>query len=110
MTNNIPIEPIEPKKRIQILDILRGFALLGIIFNNMGYFNGYIYMPFDDLKQITNFQLDEKLYSFLDIIVTGKFYTLFSVLFAVGFYVQYNKHKEDSINFLKTYRRRIFFL
>lgn len=101
---------IDPKQRIQILDILRGFALLGILFNNMEYFSGYDFMPFADLKQITNFQLDEKLYSFLDIIITAKFFTLFSILFAVGFYVQYNKGKEDSVNFLKTYRRRIFFL
>ncbi|MGJ8738698.1 DUF418 domain-containing protein [Zobellia laminariae] len=77
---------------------------------NMGFFSGYFFMPFDDLKQITDFQLDEKLYSFLDVIITGKFYTLFSILFAVGFYVQYEKNKEDSINFLKTYRRRLFFL
>lgn len=103
-------ESIEPKQRIQILDILRGFALLGIIFNNMEYFSGYAFMPFDDLKQVTNFELDEKLYSFLDIIITAKFFTLFSILFAVGFYIQYNRHKEDSINFLRTYRRRIFFL
>lgn len=107
MTSN---QPIEPKQRIEILDILRGFALLGIIFMNMGFFSGYFFMPFDDLKQITDFQLDEKLYSFLDVIITGKFYTLFSILFAVGFYVQYEKNKEDSINFLKTYRRRLFFL
>jgi uncharacterized protein len=101
---------IDLKQRIQILDILRGFALLGIIFNNMEYFSGYDYMPFAALKQVTNFQLDEKLYSFLDIIITAKFFTLFSILFAVGFYIQYNKRKEDSVNFLKTYRRRIFFL
>ena len=103
-------ESIEPKQRIQILDILRGFALLGIIFNNMEYFSGYAFMPFNDLKHITNFELDEKLYSFLDIIITAKFFTLFSMLFAVGFYIQYNKYKEDPINFLRTYRRRIFFL
>ncbi len=103
-------ESIEPKQRIQILDILRGFALIGIIFNNMEYFSGYAYMPFDDLKQVTNFELDEKLYSFLDFIITAKFFTLFSILFAVGFYIQNNKYKEDSVNFLKTYRRRIFFL
>ena len=103
-------EAIEPKQRIQILDILRGFALLGIIFNNMEYFSGYAFMPFDDLKQVTNFELDEKLYSFLDIIITAKFFTLFSILFAVGFYIQYSKHKEDTINFMTTYRRRIFFL
>lgn len=107
MTNN---QPIEPKHRIEILDILRGFALIGIIFMNMGFFSGYVFMPFDDLKQITNFQLDEKVYSFLDIIVTGKFYTLFSILFAVGFYIQYNKNKQNSINFLNTYRRRLFIL
>jgi uncharacterized protein len=100
----------DPKQRIQILDILRGFALLGIIFNNMEYFSGYAYMPFDDLKQVTNFELDEKLYSFLDIIITAKFFTLFSILFAVGFYIQNNKYKEDPTNFLKVYRRRIFFL
>ncbi len=109
MTSNQP-QPIEPKQRIEILDILRGFALLGIIFMNMGFFSGYVFMPFDDLKQITDFQLDEKLYSFLNIVVTGKFYTLFSILFAVGFYIQFEKNKEDSISFLRTYRRRLFLL
>jgi len=102
--------PIEPKQRIEILDILRGFALLGIIFNNMLYFSGYSFMPFENLKQIIAFQLNEKIYDFLDIIVTAKFYTLFSILFAVGFYIQFNKYKNDSTNFLKTYRRRIFIL
>jgi uncharacterized protein len=76
----------------------------------MEYFSGYDFMPFAALKQVTNFQLDEKLYSFLDIIITAKFFTLFSILFAAGFYIQYNKRKEDSVNFLKMYRRRIFFL
>lgn len=104
------LSPIEPKQRIEILDILRGFALLGIIFNNMLYFSGYNFMPFDNLKQITNFQLNEKIYYFLDIIITGKFYTLFSILFAVGFYLQFSKHTNDSTDFLKTYRRRIFIL
>lgn len=107
MTSN---RPIEPKQRIEILDILRGFALLGIIFMNMAFFSGYVFMPFDELKQITNFELDEKLYSFLAFIVAGKFYTLFSILFAVGFYIHYEKNKANAIIFLKTYRRRLFFL
>jgi len=72
------LTPIEPKQRIEILDILRGFALLGIIFNNMLYFSGYSFMPFDNLKQIIDFQLNEKIYYFLDIIITAKFlYTIF---------------------------------
>jgi uncharacterized protein len=35
------LTPIEPGQTIEILDILRGFALLGIIFNNMLYLSGY---------------------------------------------------------------------
>ena len=87
--------PIEPKQRIEILDILRGFALLGIIFNNMQYLSGYAFTPFDTLKQIINFQFNEDVYHFLDIIITAKFYTLFSFLFATGFYIQLSKHTED---------------
>ena len=102
--------PIEPKQRIEILDILRGFALLGIIFNNMQYLSGYAFTPFDTLKEIINFKLNEDVYHFLDIIITAKFYTLFSFLFATGFYIQLSKHTEDSTDFLKTYRRRLFIL
>ncbi|MBI4719824.1 MAG: DUF418 domain-containing protein, partial [Chitinivibrionia bacterium] len=91
-------------------DVLRGFALLGIIFNNMLYFSGYAYMPFDDLRQIIDLKLHEDLYYFLDIVITAKFYTLFSLLFAVGFYIQLSKHTEDATGFLKTYRRRLFIL
>lgn len=102
--------PIEPKQRIEILDILRGFALLGIIFNNMQYLSGYAFTPFDTLKEIINFKLNEDVYHLLDIIITAKFYTLFSFLFATGFYIQLSKHTEDSTDFLKTYRRRLFIL
>jgi len=102
--------PIDPKQRIEILDILRGFALLGIIFNNMQYLSGYAFTPFDTLKQIINFQSNENLHHFLDIIITAKFYTLFSFLFAVGFYIQLSRHTDDSTGFLKTYRRRLFIL
>lgn len=104
------LNPIEPQERIEILDVLRGIALLGIIFNNMLYFSGYSFMPFDDLKQITNFEFDETVFSVLDFIIRAKFYTLFSILFAVGFYLQFNKYKEDTANFIKIYRRRIFIL
>lgn len=103
-------KPVEPTKRIEIIDILRGFALLGIIFMNMSFFSGYVFMPFEELKQISNFQLDEKLYDLLAIIVTGKFYTIFSILFAVGFYIQFTKIKGETVSFLRMYRRRLFIL
>ncbi|XMO87911.1 DUF418 domain-containing protein [Algibacter sp. AS12] len=103
-------KPVEPNNRIDIIDIIRGFALLGIIFMNMSFFSGYVFMPFEELKQISNFELDDNLYSFLGIIVSGKFYTIFSILFAVGFYIQFHKNRDRAVDFLKTYRRRLFIL
>ena len=104
------LAPTDPKQRIEILDILRGFALLGIIFNNMQYLSGYAFTPFATLKEMMNFQLNEDVYHLLDIIITAKFYTLFSFLFATGFYIQLSRHEEDSSDFLRTYRRRLFIL
>jgi uncharacterized protein len=43
-------------------------------------------------------------------IVDGKFYAIFSMLFGVGFGIQYNKHEKKDASFLTTYRRRLFFL
>jgi len=103
--------PIDPGKRIEVLDILRGFALLGIIFHNMLFFSGYIFLPFDRIKESMNFQLNENIYDIIDVFISGKFYTIFSLLFAAGFYIQLSKHREeDSGTFLKTYMRRLFIL
>jgi len=104
------LQPTDPANRIEILDVLRGFALLGIIFNNILYLSGYSFIPFDEPGRLPNFQLNEKLYEFLDIIITGKFYTLFSLLFGVGFYLQFSKYRQESKHFLKTYSRRLFIL
>ncbi|MCK4826790.1 DUF418 domain-containing protein, partial [bacterium] len=99
--------PVELKKRIDFIDILRGFALLGILFNNILLFSGYDFIPLQNLRQFSTFDLDTQLWEFLDIVITGKFYTLFSILFGVGFYLQWSKKSHD---FLKVYRRRLFIL
>ncbi|MBN2175071.1 MAG: DUF418 domain-containing protein [Bacteroidales bacterium] len=104
------LTPTEPRQRIEILDILRGFALLGIIFNNILYLSGYSFIPFTELRETPTFQWDEKIYHLLEIIVSGKFYTLFSMLFAVGFFLQLSRNRDRTIDFLKIYRRRLFIL
>jgi len=104
------LQPVDPNKRIEILDILRGFALLGIIFNNVLYFSGYAFMPFEQLRLFQTHAFDTKLYEFLDVVITAKFYTLFSILFALGFFLQFRKNQDNPDKFLKTYRRRLFIL
>ena len=104
------LQPIDPRQRIEILDVLRGFALFGILFNNILYFSGYTLQPFAELRLNSTYHLDELLYGLLDVVITAKFYTLFSILFAVGFYLQLSRHKDDASGFLRTYRRRLSIL
>ncbi len=69
--------PTLPEERIEILDILRGFAFLGIIFYSMLYFSGYIYMPFNILKQTINFQLNERVFYLINLFFSTNCYALF---------------------------------
>lgn len=102
-------QPVELQNRIEIIDLLRGFALLCIIFDNIMYFSGYKFMPFNELQLFNTFTLDEKLYQILNIVIKGKFYRIFAILFGAGFYLQFSTNNNNS-NFIKIYRRRLYIL
>ena len=71
------------KKRYVILDALRGFAILGIILANFPEFSLW---TFSDPETWTRTDtLTRAVQTFL---VDGKFYTLFSLLFGMGFSIQ----------------------
>ena len=72
-----------PKKRYLVLDALRGFALLGIILANFPEFSLW---TFADPASHT--PLDRAVRAFQYFFIDGKFYTLFSVLFGIGFSIQ----------------------
>jgi uncharacterized protein len=74
--------PTLPSERIVTLDIVRGFALLGILVVNMASFSGRT--AFDEPTTI----FDQAAYFVVDVLFSGKFNSLFSVLFAVGFAIQ----------------------
>lgn len=104
------IEPVSKKKRIEILDVIRGFAIFGIIIANIQSWSGYKFIPFDLLETLAYYDYNTiGKYLFMFFIDT-KFYTLFSLLFGIGFYIQFHKFRDDQAPFLKTYRRRLLFL
>ena len=71
------------KKRYIILDALRGFAILGIIMANFPEFS---LRTFGDPASHT--ASDKVVQALLTFFVDGKFYTLFSLLFGMGFAIQ----------------------
>ena len=98
------------KKRIEVLDVLRGFAILGIVLANIQSWSGYKFIPFEQLAMLPHANLDHLLKFFFNLFVDTKFYTIFSLLFGIGFYLQFHKHVDNQAPFIKVYRRRLAFL
>ena len=82
------VAPLPVRERIQALDVLRGVAVAGILFANVLVFFGLIFMPPDRMAALPTAGAD-RVAAFLErVFVDGKFYSLFSLLFGIGFGVQ----------------------
>jgi len=104
------IAPVSKKNRIEILDVIRGFAIFGIIIANIQSWSGYKFIPFEQLATLNFYDLNDTLKYLFMFFIDTKFYTLFSILFGIGFYLQFNKFRDDQKEFIATYRRRLLYL
>ena len=98
------------KKRIEILDVIRGFAIFGIIIANIQSWSGYKFIPFELLQTLPYYEYNTLAKSLFLFFIDTKFYTLFSLLFGIGFFIQFDKHRDNQAPFVKTYIRRLLFL
>ena len=102
--------PAKSKQRIEVIDALRGFAILGIILANILSWSGIKFMPFSEIERWPNLEIDLLVYNLNGIFVDTKFYTIFSLLFGIGFYLQFNKNRDNQPSFMKVYYRRLGYL
>ncbi|MBU8917128.1 DUF418 domain-containing protein [Bacillus sp. FJAT-29953] len=86
-------------KRIDVLDYLRGFALLGIILVNIG--------PLLSVEEPSQNSMDASYWRFLYLFVEGRFYTIFTFLFGVGFYIFITRANAKGMNGYVLFLRRI---
>ncbi|HEX6227650.1 MAG TPA: DUF418 domain-containing protein [Chryseolinea sp.] len=93
--------------RITVIDALRGFTLLGIIVTHMveQYYAG----PIPEKYSVQGSVLDITASAFCMILITGKFYAIFSFLFGLSFYIQFSKSKAD-VPFLLRFSWRLIIL
>ncbi len=82
---------LQQESRIKIIDILRGFALLGIIIVHFTeqYYAGQA--PEVHSKMLTKNLGDEITLGLIGILVQGKFFMIFSFLFGLSFFIQFDK-------------------
>jgi uncharacterized protein len=95
--------PVTPRERIEFLDVLRGFAILGIVFVNYdvaGYYTAVI-LPS---------ALDRFGHALIYIFGAGKLWPLFAILFGVGFAIQLERAAARGANIIPVYLRRLLFL
>ncbi len=83
--------------RIQALDVLRGVAVAGILLANVLVFFGLFVIPPDRAAALPTARLDA-VASFLEkVFVDGKFYSVFSLLFGIGFGLQLARGGEAAV-------------
>ena len=103
------IGPVTSAERIQIVDILRGFAILGIFAVNMGAFSMPWMLGFVMPDYWTGWY--DRIAEFLVIFLfQGKFYTLFSFLFGMGLAIQMGRVESRGGRFVPLYVRRLLAL
>ncbi len=104
-------EPIGAEERIAILDIVRGFALLGIFVMNVPGFAASFFVESDG-SHLWPAGYDIAAETVRDMLFDGKFNSMFSLLFGVGFTIQLGRmmQRQPDAAALGMYVRRLLVL
>jgi uncharacterized protein len=97
-------------ERIEILDALRGLALFGILLANILYWSGWGLMTDAQRMALGGPENVAWQYRFHHLLVDGKFYTIFSLLFGAGFALQIARLSTRGMEGMRLYRRRVLVL
>lgn len=109
MIASIPLTPVQQTERIQIVDILRGFALFGILLVNMMIFARPMQVVLFPIETTAPWY-DRAAEWFIHFAGEGKFYALFSLLFGLGLTLQMERIEGRGGRFVPLYARRLFVL
>jgi uncharacterized protein len=103
------LAPVAVRQRIEALDVVRGFALLGIFLMNIEYFNRPLSTMSEGMPRgLTG--ADWWATWFVNYFVQGKFWTIFSLLFGMGFAVMMVRAERAGREFKRVYLRRVLAL
>ena len=96
--------------RIELLDALRGLALFGILLANIPIFFGWLMLRPEQMAAIAGPQTPGIYDALIKFFVDGKFYTIFSLLFGIGFTLQLDRLEKRGAAGVAVFRRRMLVL
>ena len=103
------LSPTALQERIALLDVLRGFAIFGILLFNMSFFSAPLTLEMAGIEVGSGIG-DRATELLIRFFIQGKFYSLFSFLFGLGFAIQMLRAEAKGVRFGPLYRRRLLAL
>jgi uncharacterized protein len=107
--DTLRVGPVSLSERIVFIDVLRGMALFGILAANMRAF----FAPldcYDNIGVLFHGRADVLSQVFIDGFIQGKFISIFSFLFGMGFAIQMSRAEARGVRFMGFYPRRLLAL
>ncbi len=105
-----PASPVSPQERIELLDVLRGVALFGILVVNLPFLG----LPMQDAMREGNALVDPSVDAWTAALVRAlaenKFMALFSLLFGMGLALQVDRAEARGVRPGSFYPRRLVVL
>lgn len=103
------LTPVTAGERVEILDVLRGFAIFGILLVNMALFFSPMHLQVLGEPSVTG-PFDELARKAIVFFAQGKFYSLFSFLFGMGLAIQMERAAARGRKIAGFFARRMFWL
>ena len=103
------MKPISAKERLPVIDVLRGTAILCILFLNMQPYSFPETLPHLYVKMF-NGMADQIVFGLTQFFGQGKFYSMLSFLFGLGMAVQATRAHDTGKKFSLLYSRRLLVL
>jgi len=97
------LRPVQPGERIFALDVLRGFAMLGVLL-------AFAMWNLGSPPEQTYSQADRIIEWAATVFVDTKAYTTLAILFGLGFSIQFTRALDRGVNVVPTYLRRLLAL
>ena len=89
--------PTPTAGRLESVDILRGFALIGVFAANLLIFSGFAYMTDFERARMLSLPLDRILFRLELVFIENKFLGLFAILFGVSFWLFLDRAKARGV-------------
>lgn len=105
------LAPVPESERIDVIDVLRGFALSGVLLANaLWYFSGFAELTEAEVLRLPMNPLDRVVFELERFFVTDKFISIFSFLFGMGFALQMRRAGPRRVPVKRLYVRRMLWL